>query len=308
MNKRNPIRLISAILLFIFILGGCGRRDIPVTSNEQLLSGITPENAAVVTEAVVDMFAKPDILSTRINQVLYNQVVSVGKEENSWTNITLLDGSSGWVKSKYINKDSESVTDGSINNRIIVTSKVVDIYTGANNSVKYKKIVLGTELYSYEKTKTGYNVLLPENKRGWIEEGGVIAIPIDNNIIPKTSGSDFVQTIKKFRGTIFILGGISSWGVDSSGLVYICSKINGVDIPRNINNMAKSGTNVEEANIQEGDLIFFSTDNLKKDNNDVGVYIGDKKFIHSSTSRGVVEESLEDSYYNGRIRSIKRIF
>lgn len=299
---------ITLFIIFIFILNGCGRREIPVSSNEQLLSGITKENAAVVTEAVVDMFKEPDILSTRTTQVLYNQVVKVIKEESSWSNIKLLDGSSGWVKSKYISKNTDSVTDGSINNKIIVTAKMVDVYSGTNNKIKYKKIVLGTELYSSGKTKTGYDVLLPDNKRGWIEEGGVIAVPISSNVIPKTTNKDFVQTVKKFNGTIFILGGISRWGVDSSGLVYICSKINGVDVPRALKDMKNFGTVVQEDSIEIGDLLFFSTDSLKKDVYDVGVYIGENKFIHASPTKGVITETLEDSYFKDRICGIRRIF
>ncbi len=308
MTRNIFFKLISIFLLLTLILTGCGSREIPVTRNEQLLSGITPENAAVVTEAVVDMFDKPDILGTRLTQVLYNQVVKVIKEENSWTNIKLLDGTSGWVKSKYISRNTDSVTDGGINNRIIVTAKTIDIYSGANNVVNFKKVVLGTELYSVGKTKTGYDVLLPDNKRGWVEEGGVIAIPISDNIIPKTSEDEFIQTIKKFNGTIFILGGISRWGMDSSGLVYICSKINGVEVPRNIQQMYKAGAPVDSENLQTGDLIFFSTDSLKKDVYDVGVYVGDNEFIHSSTTRGVITETLEDSYFKGRVCGVRRIF
>ncbi|MHB8065626.1 MAG: C40 family peptidase [Ruminiclostridium sp.] len=309
MKKRDlGTKTIAVIMLLIFILGGCGNRDIPITSNEQLLSGITPESAAVITEAVVDMFEKPDILSTRTTQVLFNQLVKVLKEEDSWMNIKLLDGSSGWVKSKYVSRNTAGVTAGAIDNKIIVTAKIVDVYLETNNKVKYKKIVLGTELYSVGKTKTGYDVLMPENKRGWIDEGGVIAVPISDNVIQKTTSDDFVQTIRKFDGTIFILGGISRWGVDSSGLVYICSKINGVDVPRKLEAMRKFGTAVQVQNIQVGDLIFFSTDSLKKDVYDVGVYIGENEFVHSSTTKGVVTETLEDSFFKDRICEVRRIF
>ncbi len=201
-----------------------------------------------------------------------------------------------------------SVTDGGIKNKIIVTAKNIDIFTGANNAVNFKKVVLGTELYSTGKTKTGYDVLLPDNKKGWVEEGGVIAVPIEDNVIPKTSKDEFIQTIKKFEGTIFIMGGISRWGMDSSGLAYICSRINGVDIPRDMVKMSKTGTQVTLENIQPGDLIFFSTDSLKKDIYDVGVYLGDNKFVHSSASRGVINETLEDSYFKDRILTVRRIF
>jgi len=299
---------IILISSFFLLLTGCNSREIPVTKNEQLLSGITLDNAAVITEAVVDMFDRPDVLGNRLTQVLYNQVVKVIKEEGSWTNITLLDGSTGWVKSKYVSRNIDCVTDGSINNKIVVTAKIADIYTGANNVVNYKKVVLGTELYSTGKNKTGYDVLLPGNKKGWIEEGGVIAIPIEDKIVPKTSSDEFIQTVKKFKGTIYIVGGLSRWGMDSSGLVYICSKINGVEVPRDIEKMSKTGTEVTFEQLQPGDLIFFSTDSLKEDINDVGIYSGENKFFHSSTTKGVIEETLEDTYFKDRIYTIRRIF
>lgn len=299
---------IRLFILIAMLMTGCGTRDIPVTKNEQLLSGITPESAAVITEAVVDVFDKPDIYSTRITQALFNQVIKVVAEKNSWTQINLLDGTTGWVKTKYTSRDIDCVTDGGINNRIVVTAKSVDVYSGTNNNVKYKQIVMGTELYSFGKTKTGYDVLLPGNKRGWVEEGGVIAVPISDNVIPKTSRDDFIQTIQKFEGTIYIIGGISRWGIDSSGLIYVCSRINGVEVPRQLEAMQKTGTQVLENELQAGDLLLFSSDSTKKDTCDVGVYIGQNQFIHSSPTKGVITETLEDSYFRDRVSTIRRIF
>jgi hypothetical protein len=291
----------------LVLLAGCGRK-IPVTDNEQLLSGITPKNAGVITDTVVDVFEKPDVLSNRHTQVLYNQVVNIVEEQQVWMKITLLDGDEGWVKKKYVSRDYSSVTDWSIKNKIVVTAKTVYAYIGVSNKVKYKQLVMGTELYSFGKTKTGYDVLLPENKKGWIEEGGIIAIPINEPSIKKTSSNEFVQSVKKFEGTTYLLGGISRWGIDSSGLAYISSRINGVELGRSLAKMKNQGTTVDIKNIQPGDLIFLSNTNLKEDLNDLGIYMGDNRFFHASKTRGVVEESLDDEYYNSRICDIKRIF
>ncbi len=308
MRKHLLIYIFAITATFILILSGCGNRDIPVTKNEQYLSGITWDNAAVINDTVVDVFTQNDILSTRLTQALFNQIVKVVSQEGSWTKIMMLDGTTGWVKSKYISRDASCVTDGRINNKIVVTAKTVYVYTGTGNDIKYKQVVLGTELYSVSKTKTGYDVLLPDNKKGWVEDGGVIAVPSTQNNIPKTSAEGFIQTVRKFEGTIYIIGGISRWGIDSPGLCYVGSRINGVDIPRNVKEIAKTGTSVTLQEIKPGDLLLFSTNNVKKDVSDVGVYTGNSEFIHSSPSRGVVTDSLEDSYYKTRIVGIRRIF
>lgn len=306
MRKRLFIYLVA--ITAIFILTGCGNKEIPVTKNEQYLSGITADNAAVINDAVVDVFGNNDVLSTRVTQALFNQIVKVISQESSWAKIMMLDGTTGWVKSKYISRDTSCVTDGRINNKIVVTAKTVYVYTGTLNDIKYKQVVLGTELYSINKTKTGYDVLLPDNKKGWVEDGGVIAVPSTQNVIPKTSAEGFIQTVRKFEGTIYIIGGVSRWGIDSPGLCYVGSRINGVDIPRNVKEIAKTGISVNLNDIKPGDLLMFSVDNIKKDISDVGVYTGNNEFIHSSPSRGVVTDSLEDSYYKNRIIGIRRIF
>ncbi len=306
MRKHLFIYLVA--ITAIFILTGCGNKEIPVTKNEQYLSGITADNAAVINDAVVDVFGNNDVLSTRVTQALFNQIVKVISQESSWAKIMMLDGTTGWVKSKYISRDTSCVTDGRINNKIVVTAKTVYVYTGTLNDIKYKQVVLGTELYSINKTKTGYDVLLPDNKKGWVEDGGVIAVPSTQNVIPKTSAEGFIQTVRKFEGTIYIIGGVSRWGIDSPGLCYVGSRINGVDIPRNVKEIAKTGISVKLNDIKPGDLLMFSVDNIKKDVSDVGVYTGNNEFIHSSPSRGVVTDSLEDSYYKNRIIGIRRIF
>ncbi|WP_286076278.1 C40 family peptidase, partial [Parabacteroides goldsteinii] len=50
--------------------------------------------------------------------------------------------------------------------------------------------------------------------------------------------------------------------------------------------------------LQEGDLVFFKTGGGKKKTpNHVGIYLKNGKFIHTSTSRGVMVSSLSEPYY-----------
>lgn len=308
MYMRFKFAAVIAVSIFLVLLVGCGDKEIPVTSHEQLLSGITHDNAAIVIDTVVDVFEEPDVISTRKTQVLYNQLLSIEEEMGDWTRVTLLNGDTGWLKSKFLSRDYSGIIDGSIENKIVVTAKNIEIYTGTNNSVKFKQVVTGTELYSFSKTNTGYEVFLPEGRRGWVEDGGVIAIPINDPQIKKTSTVEFLQTVKKFEGTIYLIGGISKWGIDSSGLVYISARVNGVDIPRDLEKMSEFGKSVGIEQLAEGDLIFFSSTSDKTDVSDVAIYIGNNNFLHASKTRGVIQESLEDTYYGDRVCDIKRIF
>lgn len=65
---------------------------------------------------------------------------------------------------------------------------------------------------------------------------------------------------------------------------------------------------VAKRNLKEGDLVFFSSNRSRKRVAHVGIYLKSGKFIHSSTSRGVIVSRLNEDYYlrhwisGGRIR------
>ena len=54
---------------------------------------------------------------------------------------------------------------------------------------------------------------------------------------------------------------------------------------------------VSKRNLREGDLVFFHNGRKKRIASHVGIYLKDNKFIHASTSRGVIISSLNEDYY-----------
>lgn len=269
------------------------------------------KNKAVVLETVVDIFREPDINSERVTQAIFNQPVEVIEEKGSWTKVKVVDGYTGWLKSKFIDRDCTSIMEEKYTDRAVITGKTKKVYSSAGGGVTLKDVVMGTELFIKEKKDRYYEVALPGGITGWIDTKDTIKVP-SGSPIPKTSAQDFVATVSKFTGTPYLWGGVSSWeGVDCSGLVYICSRINGVDLPRDVDmqfEFIKTGVgSVEE--LKAGDFLFFSSSEELKDVSHVGVYVGDGKFIQAAKSKGmVVETGLDTEYYLKRLKGIKRIF
>ena len=54
---------------------------------------------------------------------------------------------------------------------------------------------------------------------------------------------------------------------------------------------------MSKRNLQEGDLVFFHNGRKKRTATHVGIYLKDNKFIHASTSSGVIVSSLDEAYY-----------
>lgn len=110
-------------------------------------------------------------------------------------------------------------------------------------------------------------------------------------------------------GTPYRGGGDSKRGTDCSGMVYqIYRKVYRTQVPRNTEDLKDKSSKVAKRNLKEGDLVFFSSNRSKRKVAHVGIYLKNGKFIHSSTSRGVIVSKLSEDYYTrhwmggGRIR------
>lgn len=110
---------------------------------------------------------------------------------------------------------------------------------------------------------------------------------------------------ERWRGVPYRLGGSSESGVDCSAFVQITfrSKL-GVDLPRTTEELAREGERVSRSELQAGDLVFFKTGFRQRH---VGIYMGGKRFLHASTSRGVMTSSLNNVYWKERYWKARRI-
>ena len=94
-------------------------------------------------------------------------------------------------------------------------------------------------------------------------------------------------------------GGTTKQGVDCSGLTSnIYKKVYRKDLERNSEDQRKKDCRkVKKGKLREGDLVFFHNGRKKKKATHVGIYLKDRKFIHASTSQGVIVSTLEEDYW-----------
>jgi len=96
-------------------------------------------------------------------------------------------------------------------------------------------------------------------------------------------------------------------GLDCSGLVrYVFKEAWGTDLPRTSAEISRVGEKVEKVDLQPGDLVFYNT--LRRGFSHVGIYLGDKKFIHSPSAGGQVRiEDMDVAYWKKRFNGARRI-
>lgn len=113
---------------------------------------------------------------------------------------------------------------------------------------------------------------------------------------------EIVNTALGFSGVRYRYGGTNENGLDCSGLLYVSFKAHDVSLPRVSHEMAEEGHRIRIKDVEKGDLLFFTTTRRGRKINHVGLVIevtgDDIRFIHSTSSRGVIVSSLREGFWN----------
>jgi cell wall-associated NlpC family hydrolase len=125
------------------------------------------------------------------------------------------------------------------------------------------------------------------------------------------SKADFlIGKASEHIGTRYRRGGTSPGGFDCSGFMLHTFKSIDLSLPRTSHEMGDYGQRVEKSQAQKGDLIFFATFGKGRISH-VGmiteVLDDEIKFIHSSTSQGVMVSSTKEDYYARSFVKINRV-
>ncbi|HNX06091.1 MAG TPA: NlpC/P60 family protein [Bacteroidales bacterium] len=91
-------------------------------------------------------------------------------------------------------------------------------------------------------------------------------------------------------------GGNTKQGTDCSGLVSsVFKEVYNISMYRSSADQLKNVTEISKNQLKAGDLVFFKIDNNKVSH--VGIYLGENKFIHATTKKGVIVNNLDEEYY-----------
>jgi murein DD-endopeptidase len=112
-------------------------------------------------------------------------------------------------------------------------------------------------------------------------------------------------TARRMVGIPYHYGGNDPRGFDCSGLVFYAYREAGVLVARTSREQLRASQPLKVDQALPGDLVFFR---MSKRAWHVGIYLGDRRFIHApSTGKAVVIERLDDGYYLRHRIQIRRL-
>lgn len=161
--------------------------------------------------------------------------------------------------------------------------------TGNNNSLSFQtkntaKYSSSLELYTYTQFKYAIKLDVP---------------------VETLQNVNLYNTIDQWLGTRYRLGGTTQRGIDCSAFVQtIMLGVFAVQLPRTAREQFDLSKWVPMTALKEGDLLFFNTIGGVSH---VGVYLQNNKFVHASSSGGVMISDLNDSYWTSKLICAGRV-
>lgn len=124
--------------------------------------------------------------------------------------------------------------------------------------------------------------------------------------VEEVSGLPILHYLEEWVGVPYLFGGNTKKGVDCSSFVQqLVYTLHNIPISRMVKTQFEECRAVMRDELKEGDLIFFHT--TRPGLSHVGYYLGNNKFVHASSTRGVIVDDLRSPYYTKAFRYGGRI-
>lgn len=233
-------------------------------------------SAAVVLSALAPLYGSPDHRAELISEAPLGHLLEVLEERTPFLRVRGEDEYAGWVHGGHISTAAALV--GPWREEAHASS------LGAVLSVDGRTRVL-VPLGARLALDNDGSVRLPDGRIAQVASGRVAVDADLHEESHAVSAAKWAEVF--FAGAPYRWGGVTSWGVDCSGLVQVTYRMRGVRLPRDAAEQAKSGIAVEAKDVgydfQAGDLLFFGDPVTH-----VAIADGSGYVVHASAAAGGV--------------------
>lgn len=207
--------------------------------------------------------SRPDSDAERVTSVVYGMALSGYDRANGWRRVRVPDGYVGWVRGDALepSQDVDVDVDG-----VLVRDVDLDEAPGW--------LPAGVRGQQGRRTDDRIELALRTGERFRVPSDAVV--DLDGPADPQEA----VSSARRYLGTPYEWGGMTTDGIDCSGLVWMAYWQTGLRLPRDTDQQQRVGIEVDREALQAGDLLFFP--------GHVAMSLGGDEFIHACGSANEV--------------------
>jgi gamma-D-glutamyl-L-lysine dipeptidyl-peptidase len=252
---------------------------------------------------------RKDLRGRTLTQVLFGETVHVEEVVGDWARIVAIEqaappldprGYPGWLPAAHIVPDDrdEQPTEG----QYVVNATFSTLRERPEDASGVVDIVLGTRLTVLGQARGRYAPVAAAGRLAplWADLSDLAPVATRS----AAAARDLLPVALRLQGVPYIWGGVSPYGIDCSGLVYLAHRRLNAVVPRDADHQADASRLVEPGEQRPGHLCFFRDRDAPIDH--VGLLQGPGQLLHASGSAGQVQQEPIEGELARRLAAIHR--
>jgi cell wall-associated NlpC family hydrolase len=251
---------------------------------------------------------RKDLRGRTLTQVLFGDVVQVEEVADGWARIVAIEqaappldprGYPGWLPAAHVVPDDRD--DQPAVGQYVVDAMFSALHERPEAASRAVDIVLGTRLTVLGQAQGRYVPVAAPGRAAPLWADLADLAPAATR---PAAARDLLPVALRLQGVPYVWGGVSPYGIDCSGLVYLAHRRLNVVVPRDAGDQADASRPVESGEQAPGHLCFFRDRNAPIDH--VGLLHGPGQLLHASGSAGQVQQEPIEGQLARRLGAVHR--
>jgi gamma-D-glutamyl-L-lysine dipeptidyl-peptidase len=261
---------------------------------------VLSDSLGVVSISVANIRSEPGHSAELATQATMGMPLRLLKKQGEWHLVQTPDKYISWMQGSFQPMSAAAFEAWKNADKLIYTHIYGFAYKDAVFGETLSDLVAGNIMELVKEMPSAYEVRFPDGRKAFVKK--TEAAPFSQWLAKaEATENTLVNTAFKLLGVPYLWGGTSTKGIDCSGFTKTIYFMNGFMLPRDASQQVHAGTLIDEnknfENLQPGDLLFFgrhATDSTRERVTHVGMWIGNKEFIHAPGLEAHVRVSSVD--------------